>query len=56
MVMSLEFLNCDCGSIIGSMLEACFGLCTGVPSEFVGGGLGEFFLSFAEMIWSLLGF
>ena len=55
MDIGLEFCTIDCGNIIGSMLEACFGLCTGIPEAFVKGGLGEFYNSISKLIMDLKG-
>jgi hypothetical protein len=50
MDLGCEFCIIDCGSIIGSTLEACFGLCLRIPESFVKGGLGEFYHSIVKLI------
>jgi hypothetical protein len=55
MDIGLEFCTIDCGNIIGSMLSACFGLCTGIQKAFVKGGLGEFYNSISKLIMDLKG-
>ena len=53
--IGLGFLNLGWGSLIGNTIDACFIPITGMTISFVSGGLGEYFHSFMEMIWTGLG-
>ena len=54
MDLGCEFCTLNCGSIIGSTLDACFGLCLRIPEEFVGGGLGTFYDGITKLIMGLM--
>jgi hypothetical protein len=53
--IGIDLLTLEWGSLIKDMIDACFIPITGRIVSFVGGGLGEYFHSFMEMIWMGLG-